>query len=30
MRACLAANARCFKKENVKCMALESEGDVSE
>ncbi len=30
MDACLAANGRQFEKENVKCVALESEDDVSE
>ncbi len=29
MEACLAANGLYFEKENVKCMALESDGDVS-
>ncbi len=30
MEACLAANRWYFEKENVKCTALESEGDASE
>ncbi len=30
MEACLAANRWYIEKENVKCMALESEDNVSE
>ncbi len=30
MEACLSANRWYFDKENINCMALESEDDVSE